>query len=98
MNAKPPRRTRERILERSLELGLQAIVAHEAEAAGLLCRALADSGDLAASPAQIATLTTNMAVVATGWLPYEYIANAGRFFEPAFQTASVERGTEQALA
>jgi len=83
---------------RSLELGLQAIVAHKAAAAGLLCRALADSGDLAASPAEIATLTTNMAVVATGWLPYEYIANARRFSEPAFQAASVERGAEQVLA
>lgn len=83
---------------RALETGLQAIVARKAEAASLLCKALADSGELTASPEELEMLTTNMVVVATGWLPFEYIASARRFADPAFQAESVERGVRQVLA
>src|SRR5690606_30701300 len=64
---------------RSLELGLQALARRKADAAALLCRALAEAGELSATPAETEALATNMVVVAIGWLPYEYIGGARRF-------------------
>ena len=63
-----------------------------------MCWSLVESGELSASVDELEALTTNMVVVATGWLPFEYIANARRFGEPAFQAESVERGVRQVLA
>ena len=83
---------------RSLELGLQAVVQRKAEAAALLCRALADAGELSATPEDARALATNMVVVATGWLPFEYIGGARRFGDPAFASGCVERGVTQLLA
>lgn len=83
---------------RSLELGLQAIVRRKADAATLLCRALAEAGELSATPAEAQALATNMVVVATGWLPYEYIGGARRFGDPDFARGCVERGVTQLLA
>ncbi|NLD68475.1 MAG: TetR/AcrR family transcriptional regulator [Limnobacter sp.] len=83
---------------RALETGLQAIVARKTEAATLLCRILAESGALKADADELDALATNMVVVATGWLPFEYIGNARRFGDPAFQAESVERGVRQVLA
>lgn len=83
---------------RSLELGLQALARRKADAAALLCRALAEAGELSATPAETEALATNMVVVAIGWLPYEYIGGARRFGEPAFASGCVERGVDQLLA
>lgn len=83
---------------RLLELGLQAIVARKAEVAGLLCRTLRESGDMQADSGEADALALNMVVVATGWLPFEYIGHARRFGEADFQSASIERAVEQVLA
>jgi len=83
---------------RSLELGLQAIVARKTEAAAMLCRVLAEDGELSATADEVSALTTNLVVVATGWLPFEYIGGARRFGDPGFARASIERGVGQLLA
>lgn len=83
---------------RSLELGLRAIVERKAELAGMLCQTLQESGDMQADPADADALALNMVVVATGWLPFEYIGHARHFGETGFQRESIERGVAQVLA
>ena len=83
---------------RSLELGLQEIVRRKTGIAALHCRALAEAGELAAEPEEARMLATNLAVVATGWLPFEYITDARRFGDPAFAQSCIARGVAQMLA
>lgn len=83
---------------RSLELGLQAIVQRQRSLARLLCDALRATGELQAAPADVEALTTNMLVVASGWLAFEYIEGARRFGDPAFADESISRGVAQMLS
>jgi AcrR family transcriptional regulator len=83
---------------RSLELGLQTIVRRQRALSVLLCEALRSAGELDVTAADIDALTTNMLVVASGWLAFEYIEGARRFDDAAFAEASLARGVEQLLA
>lgn len=83
---------------RSLELGLQAIIRRQRSLARLLCDALLATGELQAAPADIEALSTNMLVVASGWLAFEYIEGARRFADPAFADESIARGVAQMLS
>ena len=83
---------------RRLETHFRSILERKAEAARILCEALAGSGRLSASAREVEALATNMVVVATWWLSYEYVRNARRFGEPAYQNAAIARGAYQVLA
>ena len=60
-------------------------------------RGPAPADELQASPREIEALATNMVVVATYWLSYEYVRNPRRFNEPD-AGAAMERGCYQVLA
>ena len=83
---------------RKLEVHFKAIVERKQQAAKILCAALAKAGDLHASEREIEALATNMVVVATHWLSFEYIRNARRFSDPAYQSGAMARGAYQVLA
>ncbi len=63
---------------RLVETHFQRILAQKQETGITICRGLAASGLLAATPAQIPALATNMTVVATFWLSYEHARNPRR--------------------
>ncbi|HWS74344.1 MAG TPA: TetR/AcrR family transcriptional regulator [Quisquiliibacterium sp.] len=82
---------------RRLETHFKSILQRKAGAAHRLCTALADARQLQANPQEIEALATNMVVVATYWLSYEYVGNARRFNEPDYQNAAMARGAYQVL-
>lgn len=83
---------------RRIENRFKGILDHKTRAARSLCDGLAATGQLQASDFEIEALATNMVVVATWWLSYEYVRNARRFREPDYQTAALARGAFQVLA
>jgi AcrR family transcriptional regulator len=83
---------------RRLESYFNQLLERKTNAARTLCKALAARGELMASPREIEALATNMVVVATYWLSYEYVSNARRFSDAAYQGAAIARGAYQVLS
>ena len=59
---------------RVLETHFKRIVARKVNTATLICRGLVATGDMKATPAEIQALATNMTVVATYWLSFEFVS------------------------
>ncbi|GAA4411294.1 TetR/AcrR family transcriptional regulator [Quisquiliibacterium transsilvanicum] len=82
---------------RRLETHFKTILERKTRAAHRLCSALAEARQLQAGPREVEALATNMVVVATWWLSYEYVGNARRFNDPDYQNAAMARGAYQVL-
>ena len=63
---------------RLLETHFKQILAHKVQTAGKLCEGLVATGEMTASAGEIQALATNMAVIATYWLPFEYARDPRR--------------------
>ncbi|MCZ8106162.1 MAG: TetR/AcrR family transcriptional regulator [Burkholderiaceae bacterium] len=83
---------------RRVETHFPTILEGKSRAARRLCDGLAAAGQLHATDFEIDALATNMVVVATWWLQYEYVLDARRFGEPEHQAAALARGAFQVLA
>ena len=83
---------------RRLESYFNQLLERKTRAARALCNALAARGERMASPREIEALATNMVVVATYWLSYEYGSHARRFSDSAYQGAAIARGAYQVLS
>lgn len=83
---------------RKVETRFRALLERKTQAARALCDGLAARGELRGTPVEIDALATNMVVVATWWLSYEYVRHARRFSEPAYQAGAAARGAFQVLA
>ncbi len=83
---------------RRLEMRFRTIVERKIRAAQALCRSLIGVQSSKASDDDIRTLATNMVVVTTYWLSFEYIGHARRFGEPDYQNAAMARGAHQVLS
>ena len=57
---------------RLLEVHFKQILAHKVKTAAALCEGLVATGEMQASRGELQALATNMAVIATYWLPFEY--------------------------
>lgn len=57
---------------RLLEVHFKQILAHKVKTAMALCEGLVATGEMKASAGELQALATNMAVIATYWLPFEY--------------------------
>ncbi len=83
---------------RRLELHFRTIMERKTGAARLLCEAMQLNAQLTASKDELDALATNMVVVTTWWLSYEYVTNARRFSDTGYQSAAMARGAYQVLA
>jgi AcrR family transcriptional regulator len=83
---------------RKIELRFRSLLDGKTRAARALCDGLAARGQLRASDFEIEALATNMVVVATWWLSYEFVRDARRFGEAGRQGAALGRGAFQVLA
>ncbi len=63
---------------RLLEVHFKQILAHKVKTAAQLCEGLVATGGMLASAGEIQALATNMAVIATYWLPFEYARDPRR--------------------
>lgn len=83
---------------RKLEMHFRTILDRKSKAARALCTALVRHGEMQAAGDEIDALATNMVVVATYWLSYEFSRNARRFNEPQYQSEAMARGAYQVLS
>jgi AcrR family transcriptional regulator len=86
------------INSRVLELRFKKLLADKVEMARWLCEGMARNGQLKASRAEIDALATNMVVVTTWWLSFEYVTHARRFTEPDYQAGALARGAYHVMA
>jgi AcrR family transcriptional regulator len=86
------------INSRTLELHFKTLIGQKVKMARWLTEGLAAGGELKATPREIEALATNMVVVATYWLSYQYVGNARRFSEPEFVGSAVAQGCYQVMA
>ncbi len=63
---------------RLLEVHFKQILAHKVKTGTALCEGLVATGEMRASATEIQALATNMAVIATYWLPFEYARDPRR--------------------
>lgn len=81
-----------------LESYFKLLLQRKTGAARALCTALAQRGELVASTCEIQALAVNMVVVATYWMSFEYVSNARRFSDSAYQGEAIARGAYQVLS
>ncbi|HVL59063.1 MAG TPA: TetR/AcrR family transcriptional regulator, partial [Burkholderiaceae bacterium] len=83
---------------RKVETQFNAILQRKNDAARSLCVRLADAQQIDASPAAVDALSTNMVVVATFWLSFEYVRNARRFSDAEYRGGAMARGVYQVMS
>ena len=82
---------------RKLELQFKQILAHKIKVAQQLCEGMRADSALEASDLEINALATNMVVVATYWLSFEYVRDPRNALEPANAQAALLRGGQHVL-
>ena len=85
------------INNRTFELRFKSLLTQKVRMARWLADGLRAQGSLAATREEIDALATNMVVVATYWLSYEYVLNPRRFSEPEYVSQAVSRGCYQVM-
>lgn len=83
---------------RKLELHFKQILAHKIKVAQQLCMGLRSDLALEATDLEIDALATNMVVVATYWLSYEYVRNPRKYTEQEAMAEALARGCYQVLS
>ncbi|HVL76233.1 MAG TPA: TetR/AcrR family transcriptional regulator [Noviherbaspirillum sp.] len=83
---------------RKLELHFKQILSHKTKVARQLCLGLRADGAMDASDEEIEALSTNMVVVATYWLSYEYVRNPRKYTEQQAMSEALVRGCYQVLS
>jgi AcrR family transcriptional regulator len=85
------------INNRTLELRFKTLLGDKVRKARWLCDGLAAAGQLRATAAEVEALATNMVVVATYWVSYQYVLHPRRFAEADFVNAAVSQGCYQVM-
>src|SRR5450830_1693195 len=81
-----------------LHLMFKLILAHKIKVATQLCEDLRSEQSLEASDMEVAAMATNMVVVATYWLSYEYVRNPRKYSEQQSMSDALARGCYQVLS
>jgi AcrR family transcriptional regulator len=82
---------------RKLEVHFKQILTHKIKVARQLCDDLRSEGALEANDLKIDAMATNMVVVATYWLSYEYVRNPRKYTEQQSMAEALARGCYQVL-
>jgi len=82
---------------RLLELNFKQILAHKIRVAQEFCLGLREDHAFVGSDTEIDALATNMVVLATYWLSYEYVRNPRKYTEETAVADSLVRGCCQVL-
>ena len=64
---------------RTLETHFKQIITHKVHFASQLCEALVADQEMVATPAEIKVIATNIGVIATYWLSYQYVMNPRKY-------------------
>ncbi|MBX9902435.1 MAG: TetR/AcrR family transcriptional regulator [Burkholderiaceae bacterium] len=82
---------------RKLEIDFKNILQHKVKVATELCIGLRADGKFEATDIEIDALATNMVVVVTYWLSYEYVRNPRKYTELQTMSESLARGCYQVI-
>jgi len=83
---------------RKLELQFKEIYKHKILVARQLCEGLRSDSALQASDMEIDALASNIVVVASYWMSYEYVLNPRRYTEQQVMAEALMRGCYQVLS
>src|SRR6478672_6939009 len=83
---------------RKLELQFKEIYKHKILVARQLCEGLRSDSALQASDMEIDALASNIVVVASYWMSYEYVLNPRRYTEQQVMADALMRGCYQVLS
>jgi AcrR family transcriptional regulator len=83
---------------RKIETRFKSILQRKNQAIQGMCHGLSAAGQMHIDEDDITHLATNIVVIATWWLSYEYATNARRFNDPAFQSEALARAAFQVAA
>lgn len=64
---------------RTLETHFKQIIGHKVRFAQDLCEILVADGEMVATPAEIEIIATNIAVISTYWLSYQFVMNPRKY-------------------
>ncbi|SAK71394.1 TetR family transcriptional regulator [Caballeronia temeraria] len=64
---------------RTLETHFKQIITHKVHFASQLCEALVADQEMVATPEEIKVIATNIGVIATYWLSYQYVMNPRKY-------------------
>jgi AcrR family transcriptional regulator len=64
---------------RTLETHFKRIITHKVNFAKQFCEQLISDGEMAAAPAEIDVIATNIGVIATYWLSYQFVMNPRKY-------------------
>jgi AcrR family transcriptional regulator len=80
---------------RTVETHFKRIITHSVDVCRQLCNDLRATGELKASDRELESLCTNIVVVATYWLSWEYVMNPRQFNDKDKMSAALGRGVYQ---
>lgn len=83
---------------RKLELQFKEIYKHKIHVARQLCEGMRSDGALQASDREIEAMASNIVVVASYWLSYEYVLNPRKYTEQQVMAETLMRGCYQVLS
>jgi hypothetical protein len=64
---------------RTLETHFKEIITHKVRFASQLCEKLVEDGEMVATAQEIEVIATNMGLIATYWLSYQYVMNPRKY-------------------
>lgn len=79
---------------RTLEIHFKQILAHKVRTATVLCEGLVSAGAMRATSGELQALSTNMAVISTYWLSFEYARDP----RSRLENERIGRGVYQVMA
>jgi AcrR family transcriptional regulator len=68
---------------RMLETHFKQIITHKVNFARQLCEILVADGEMEAGPAEISVIATNIGIIATYWLSYQFVMNPRKYNDQA---------------
>ncbi|MCY0387730.1 TetR family transcriptional regulator [Robbsia sp. Bb-Pol-6] len=83
---------------RTLELHFKQIVGHKVRFARDLCEQLVADDEMLATPAQIGVISTNIGVIATYWLSYQFVMNPRQYNEQEAIRTELHQASLQILS
>jgi AcrR family transcriptional regulator len=66
---------------RMLETHFKQIIGHKVQFGRQLCERLVEDGEMIAGPAEIKVVSTNIGIIATYWLSYQFVMNPRKYNE-----------------
>jgi AcrR family transcriptional regulator len=83
---------------RTLELHFKQIIGHKVRFARDLCEHLVKDGEMAASAAEISVISTNMGLIATYWLSYQFVMNPRKYNDQEAIGHELHQASQQILS